>query len=269
MPSKRPRKIPSGRKPAEKVAVAAPKSKVPKKRAVSAKAKGAEVVAAVEVPAERGLTPKQAAFVREYLVDRNATQAAIRAKYAEGSAKITGHRLLTNANVAAEIAKGTEKQAKRLEISADRVLNELARIGFSDISEIMSWAGADPNDDWPAIHEDTGIKRRPPPFIARLEITPSADLTKDQTAVISEISESIDQHGKVTTKVKLHDKLGALKLLGEHLKLFVKKHEHSGPDGAPIQHEVSELSEDELDRRIAEAEARIKAATGGKPRSKG
>jgi phage terminase small subunit len=71
------------------------------------------------------LTPKQARFVKEYLIDLNATQAAIRAGYSAKTAKAQGSRLLTNADVQAAVARGQEKAAAKLDLSQEMVLNGL------------------------------------------------------------------------------------------------------------------------------------------------
>lgn len=77
------------------------------------------------------LKGKQAAFVREYLIDLNATQAAIRAGYSERTANEQGARLLANVSIRAEIEKGQQKREKKTGITAERVLKELAAIGFN------------------------------------------------------------------------------------------------------------------------------------------
>ena len=71
------------------------------------------------------LTPKQAKFVREYLIDGNGTRAAIRAGYSEHSADVTGCKLLRNAKVAAEVEKGQQRHAKRCDITIDSLTAEL------------------------------------------------------------------------------------------------------------------------------------------------
>ena len=73
------------------------------------------------------LTPKQAAFAREYLVDRNATQAAIRSGYSRNGAEVTGSKLLRNTKVAAKLAKGEEKLAHKADVSVEEVLRMLRR----------------------------------------------------------------------------------------------------------------------------------------------
>lgn len=76
------------------------------------------------------LTARRAAFAREYLVDRNGTQAAIRAGYAKKGAGQEAERLLKNAHVSAVIAAGTAKQAQAAEITGENILRELHRIGL-------------------------------------------------------------------------------------------------------------------------------------------
>lgn len=77
------------------------------------------------------MTPKQQRFVEEYLVDLNATQAAIRAGYSAKTAGQIGEQNLKKLEIAAAIAEAKAQQAKRTEITADRVLAELAKIGFA------------------------------------------------------------------------------------------------------------------------------------------
>ena len=85
------------------------------------------------------LHPMQWRFVQEYIKDLNATQSAIRAGYARGSAKVTGSRLLSNANVKAALAQEQRKAAERVHVDQDRVLREYARIAFADIRQIVQW----------------------------------------------------------------------------------------------------------------------------------
>ena len=75
----------------------------------------------------RGLTPKQAAFCEEYLVDLNATQAAIRAGYAPKSANTDGPRMLVNAGIQARIAELQAERSARVHVEADAVLRKLLR----------------------------------------------------------------------------------------------------------------------------------------------
>ena len=83
------------------------------------------------------LTPKQQTFVREYLVDLNATQAAIRAGYSTKTAEWIGPQLLGKTHVAAEIARLMAERSARVELKSDRVLKEISRILCADIRKIM------------------------------------------------------------------------------------------------------------------------------------
>lgn len=76
----------------------------------------------------RPLTPKQQRFVQEYLIDLNATQAAIRAGYSAKTAEQQGPRLLGNAGVAAAVAAGQVRLASKLELTAEKVLANIARV---------------------------------------------------------------------------------------------------------------------------------------------
>jgi phage terminase small subunit len=80
-----------------------------------------------------GLTPKQEAFVREYLIDLNGTQAAIRAGYSEDTAAVIASENLRKPNVAKAIQAELDARAKRTQITADRVLAEIASIGLFNL----------------------------------------------------------------------------------------------------------------------------------------
>jgi len=149
------------------------------------------------------LNDKQKRFVAEYLVDQNATQAAIRAGYSEKTAKQIGARLLTNVDVAAAVAKGQQKVAAKLEITVERIAEELAKIGFSNMQDYMrAGANGDPYLDFSAI-------------------------TRDQAAALSEVTVEDFKDGRGEdardvrrVKFKLHDKRAALVDLGKHLGMF-------------------------------------------------
>lgn len=142
------------------------------------------------------LSAKKQRFVDEYLIDLNATQAAVRAGYSKRSAHSQGPRLLDDAGVAAAIEAGKAALAERTAVSAEKVIAELARVAFARAGEFFRWDDVD------------GVK-----LIDRDKLTP------DQVAAISEISETTTQHGG-TIRLKLHDKVEALTLLGKHIGLF-------------------------------------------------
>jgi phage terminase small subunit len=157
------------------------------------------------------LTPKQQCFVAEYLVDLNATQAAIRAGYSERTAAVIGCENLTKPLVQAAIAAAMQKRAKRTEVTQDRVITELAKIGFANMKNYMrASADGDPYLDF-------------------------STLTEDQTAALAEVTvdDYVEGRGENSravkrVKFKLHDKRAALVDLGRHLGIFVDKVEHRG-----------------------------------------
>ena len=93
------------------------------------------------------LTPKQARFIEEYLVDLNATQAAIRAGYAERSATVTASKLLTKANIQEAIQIAQLARSERTQITVDKVLEDIELIKLNamqqeDDGKMINHAGA-------------------------------------------------------------------------------------------------------------------------------
>lgn len=160
---------------------------------------------------EKKLNPKQARFVAEYLIDMNATQAAIRAGYSKRTAKAQGSRLLTNADVAAAVQARQGRLAEKLEVTQERVIAELAKIGFANMADYMTVdSRGDPALDFSA-------------------------LTRDQAAALTEVTvdDYVEGRGENArdvrrVKFKLADKRAALVDLGKHLGMFTERVEHSG-----------------------------------------
>lgn len=160
------------------------------------------------------LTPKQAEFVRQYLVDLNATAAAIRAGYSERTAKSQGQRLLTNVDVSAALAAAQAEREQRTEITQDRVVSELAKIAFGSLRDVMEWG---PNG---------------------VTLKSSEELTDDQAAGVAGVSENATQNGS-SLKIRRHDKVKALELLGRHLGMFTDKVKNEISGDVSVCHEVS------------------------------
>ena len=89
------------------------------------------------MPTRKPLTPKQERFVAEYLIDLNATQAAIRAGYSTKTAENIGWQNLRKPEIAAAVAAAKSLQLERANLSAERVLEELRRIGFADLGTLF------------------------------------------------------------------------------------------------------------------------------------
>ena len=151
------------------------------------------------------LTPRQAVFAAEYLIDGNATRAASAAGFGAGSAHVQGARLLKNAKVAAAIEDANGRRAQKLELTAERVLEELMKLAIFDPGKL---------------YDDDGNR------------IPVHRLDPDTRAAVAAVEdETVDGPGRVRTmtqKVKMADKVRALELLGKNQKLFTDKVEHDG-----------------------------------------
>ena len=160
------------------------------------------------------LNDRQQLFVNEYLVDSNATQAAIRAGYSEKTAKQIGNRLLTKVDVAAAIDARRAKLTKKLEITQERVLQELAAIGFAAASDYVT-VQTEPEERL-GIHPITGeVTMLPAGWCQYVKVIDTADLPPIKRAALASIEQG--PHG---VKIKLHDKVRALEMLSKHLGLF-------------------------------------------------
>jgi phage terminase small subunit len=155
------------------------------------------------------LTPKQQRFVDEYLVDLNATQAAIRAGYSADTARQIASEILSKPDIQEAVAAGQERIKDRVELTQEMVVRELMKIAFGTQRNLMTWGPG-------------GVSLRD-----------SSELTDDEAAMVSEVSETTTISGG-SLKLKTHDKVGALKLLGDHLGLFMKRLEVTGQGGKPI-----------------------------------
>ena len=155
------------------------------------------------------MTPKKFRFVEEFLIDLNAAAAARRAGYSQNAAASEGSRLLMDVDVSDAIQIAMEARQERTLISQDRVIEELARIAFGDQRKIASW-----NSD--------GVT-----------LVDSALLTDAEAAMVAEVVETRTKDGG-TMRVKFHDKIKALELLGKHLGMWKDKVELTGKDGTPI-----------------------------------
>lgn len=138
------------------------------------------------------MTPRQQRFLDEYLVDLNGYRAAVRAGYAEPSARNVASQLLKKPEIAAAVERAQRERRERLSITADRVLSELARIAFADIGRLVT------RNEKGLVLKDTDA------------------LSPDDLAAVSMIEVSADGKGRV----RLHSKLRALDAIARHLGLF-------------------------------------------------
>ena len=166
--------------------------------------------------ARTGLTLKQQRFVDEYLIDLNATQAAMRAGYSAKTANEQGARLLANVHISRAVSQAVAAQSERTGITADVILGELLRLARVDLADAYeesgklkpvrempedlrrAIAGVESDEIWEWVEDDEGERRR--------ELV------------------------GFTRKVKFWDKTRSLELLGKHLKLFTDVVKHEGFD---------------------------------------
>lgn len=141
------------------------------------------------------LTEKQQRFCEEYLIDLNATQAAIRAGYSPRTANEQGARLLANVSISKAIAQAMAERSRRTGVSADRVVRELARIAFANAGDLIDASDA----------------------------TLKSDAVPDDLAAIQSIKVKDLGDLGVEREIRLADKLKALELLGRHLGIFNDK----------------------------------------------
>ncbi len=144
------------------------------------------------------------AFAQYYATDFNASRSAIRAGYSSNGAGVQGFRLLKNAKITARIKEIREEIAESLDVSEKRIIQEYAKIAFTNLEDVVDWLNTEPT------------------LRKAQEISPPAH------GAVSEITRTETPTGIVTTKIKLHDKRGALDSLARYKGMFNDKIEHSG-----------------------------------------
>lgn len=146
------------------------------------------------------MTQKQKRFIEEYLIDLNATQAAIRAGYSPDTAKAIGSENLTKPDIRAQMDRAMAERSKRTGVNAERVVQELAKIAFVNAAEVIDPKTATVKED--ALPEDT--------------------------AAIQSVKVKTFGEDGLEREIKMADKLKALELLGKHLGMFKDRIELSG-----------------------------------------
>jgi phage terminase small subunit len=173
------------------------------------------------------LTKQQELFVIQYMVDFNATQAAISANYAKGSAHVSANRLLKMDKVQAAIQKRLTKKEEICDVKIKDLINELAAIATLNIADIAKI--------------DTDGKS--------VVVKDFNDIPDNAKKAIKEIQTiQIADGGGVAYKIQFYDKMKGIELLGKHFGMFIERTEIGKPG------DFDKLSDKELDARIAEEE---------------
>lgn len=153
------------------------------------------------------LTPKQQRFVDEYLIDLNASAAAIRSGYSKKTAGEIGFENLKKPEIVAAIQKAFVDRSERTEITADKVLREIAALATVDMGDLAKWDGRS------------------------VRLKASHRLAEMVRRAVVEVSQT-----KEGVRVKLASKTTALDMLCKHLGMYApSRMEHTGKDGKPIK----------------------------------
>lgn len=150
-----------------------------------------------------GLSPKQKRFCEEYIVDLNATQAYVRAGYSTkslGAAATEASKLLINPKIESYLNCLRKQRDRRTLISADRVLQEYADIGFSKITDVVSWS-----DQEIEIKDSSELADNVKVAIKQVNMTKTITKITEEAAKV-----------QLKTTVQMHDKLKALAELARH-----------------------------------------------------
>lgn len=187
------------------------------------------------------LTPKQKRFCEEYLIDLNATQAAIRAGYSPKTAEQTASRLLRNVKVQEYIAKRQKELSMSTEITQERVIKELALIAFSNNADYAHVVEKKMQVEAGGALVDLLDKDGKPVMYRTVEPVLTEELTEEQKRALAVIKK-----GRDGLEVKSCDKVKALELLGKHLGIFTDK----------IEANVNDTTRSELQELLAQRKAR-------------
>jgi phage terminase small subunit len=167
------------------------------------------------------LTPQQELFVRQYVLDLNATKAAMRAGYSKKTARVQGSALLIRPAIQAAVKARMDRRMEKVDVKTDEILALMRKFAFTDLSGVIEIRGG------------------------KTYISDTAVLTEDQMACISEIKQTADG-----VQVKLISREKMIELLGRHMGMFTDKLEHSG--SLKVAHT---MTDEELERIAAGAPA--------------
>ena len=199
------------------------------------------------------LTARQQRFVDEYLIDLNATQAAIRAGYSAKTAEPQASRLLTNVKVSQAVAVAMNARAERLHVDADWVLRRWVEIAQADPNELIQyrrgccpecWGDGDPSKDREPNPECTKCGGE---GHGRVHLSDTRTLTGSAKRLYAGV-----QLGRDGIKVNMRDQDAAVANIARHLGMFPTKVEVTGKDGGPIElRRANEMTDDELATIVA------------------
>lgn len=187
----------------------------------------------------RKLTPKQARFVDEYLIDLNATQAAIRAGYSAKTAPQIGLQQLHKTSVAEAIAAKQRDRAERTQIDADRVIREWLEVATVDARELVQYIRTSCPDCW-----EEGVRDDPNPKCRKCGGKGRGHVVITDTRKLSPAAAKLYagvQVGKDGMKVLLRDRDAAWVNVARHLGMFKDSLELKGGINVTISQDDAAL----------------------------
>lgn len=199
---------------------------------------------------DKPLTPQQEAFATNLASGMTQAQAYRQAypksqKWKDKSVHERASHLAANVKVQSRVAELSTKAAAANNVTIERIVAELAKVAFGNAKTVMRWTAGG------------------------MSLIPSDELDDDQAAIVSEVKQTVSQSGG-SMGLKTHDKVKALQLLGEHLAMFTKKSELTGPGGQPLVPQASgvlvvpaAMSEDDWVKAAQELHARQQVEKGG------
>jgi phage terminase small subunit len=160
------------------------------------------------------LSPRQEAFAAGVAQGLSQAESYRRAyprskKWKDETVYSRASELMADRKISGRVNELMAKAAAANEVTQERIVKELARIAFGNKRAVMAWGPG-------------GVALRA-----------SVDLTDDEAAMVAEVQETVTQAGS-SLKLKAHDKVKALELLGKHVGMFSDKVQVSNPDGSPI-----------------------------------
>lgn len=153
----------------------------------------------------KGLTDKQEMFCKEYMIDLNATQAAIRAGYSEKTADVIGCENLVKPNIQAYIADLKAKRSEKVEVTAEKILEHLNTLRSSNINDYIE------------IKTIIGGTEENPTNVKVVEFKDFKDLTEEQLMCIESVKNTA--HG---IELKLHGKNWTIDQINKHIGFYEK-----------------------------------------------
>lgn len=182
------------------------------------------------------ITDKHKRFVKEYLIDGNASRAALAAGYKGTGVGVTAHRLLKEPEIMQLVEKGNDNISKKLDLTREKVLEELSKLGFSNMQDYMRT-----NEDGDPVLD-------------------FSKLTREQAAALTEVT--VDSYieggaeGREVKKVKfkLADKRAALVDLGKHLGMFKEEEGGNKVDIKNLSLQVIQVLQGAAKEKVVDAE---------------